>query len=539
MKVKNIFKSSLGKLLGVGCGLILMASCGEEWANTVPYGDPSTGTFWQSEKDVQQALNAIYVPMRYESTWGRDLFSMQNASDDLITGRVKADFDNIKDFNITGREGYMSSGWSDLYWMLNKANQAIEGIPTTENVSDQFKTTALGEAYFMRAFAHFWLAYLWGHKDQGVPFDGPENPEFGDRIMPQLPTVMDNYALIIEDLEKAAEALPLFETYSDEQKGRAHKVAAWGYMVKTYAYWAQYDPSKWELIPELVDKIKNEGGRALITGKESGLANYRAVFSIENNWSSEYIWSVTSGTQGGSEFPGVVLENTGWGKFNGWGYFTPTEELYDAFEQGDPRREVTVVSFGDEFTYFGEQRQYYSTNSLSGFMIGKYLEPYSYGTAGQSGTNEMINQNGDFPTTRLNLPLMRYAEMLLFKAEALINLGRNAEAAAPLNEIRNRVGLANINNPTLEDLKHERRVELACEWTDRVADLKRWGDFDKLRQPLHGRDYVNKTDPHSDYSLIEVWPARNFQPERHMAWPINPDVISASKGEYQQTPGWD
>jgi len=532
----NRFQYSIG-LIGIVVALTV-SSCSEDWVDTKPYGNPSTGTFWQSEKDIEQALNAMYVPMRYESTWGRDLFSMQNASDDVVTGRVKADFDNIKNFIPTGREGYMSAGWNDVYWMMNKANQALQGIPTAQNVSDEVKNKALGEAYFMRAFSHFWIAYLWGHKDQGVPFDGPENPEYGERIAPQLPSVTDNYAQIISDLEKAADLLPLFSTYSDDQKGRAHKVAAWGYMVKTYAYWAQYDPSKWELIPPLVDKIKNEGGRALITGKENGKENFRAVFKIENNWGPEYIWSVTSGTQGGSEFPGVVLENTGWGKYNGWGYFTPTEELFDAFEEGDPRRDITVLNFGDKFTYFGEEREYYSTNSLSGFMIGKYMDPYSYGSNGESGSNDMINQNGDYPTTRLNLPLMRYAEMLLFKAEALIMLGRNGEAAEPLNEIRSRVGLNAISNPTLADLKHERRVELACEWTDRVADLKRWGDFDNLRMPLHGRDHVSKTDPHSAYNVIEIWPARNFDPAKHIAWPINPDEISRSNGVYKQTPGW-
>ncbi|GAA4778786.1 hypothetical protein GCM10023231_01690 [Olivibacter ginsenosidimutans] len=203
-----------------------------------------------------------------------------------------------------------------------------------------------------------------------------------------------------------------------------------------------------------------------------------------------------------------------------------------------PRRGITVLNFGDKFTFFGQEREYYSTNSLSGFMMGKYLDPYTYGSNGESGSNDMINQNGDYPTTRLNLPLMRYAEMLLFKAEALLMTGRNSDAAEPLNEIRNRVGLPIISNPTLADLKHERRVELACEWTDRVADLKRWGDFDYLRMALHGRDHVRKTDPHSDYKVIEVWPARNFDPNKHMAWPINPDEIAKSNGVYKQTPGW-
>ena len=532
MKLNSIYKLSLVALMAFA------TSCDENWVDTKPNGEPTTAFFWKSEDDVKKAVASMYVPMRYESTWGRNLFWMQNASDDLVTGRVRAESDNIKNFNVTGREGGMTGGWNDVYWMINKANQVIEGIPTATGVSESVKNTALGEAYFVRGFAHFWIAYLWGHKNQGVPFDGPENPEYGKRIPPQLPSVTDNYAQIISDLQKAADLLPLFQTYGTTEQGRAHKAAAWGYMVKTYAYWAQHDASKWALIPALADKIKTEGGRALISGKGSGRANYQGVFKVENNFSSEYLWSVTSGVQGGSEFVGVILENKGWGIFNGWGYFQPTEELYQEYEANDPRREVTILKFGDKFTYFGKERAYFSTNSLSGFQINKYMEPYSYGTNEDASTNNMINQNGDYPTTKLNLSLLRYAEILLFKAEALIMQGKNAEAAAPLNEIRTRVGLAPVTSPTLADLKHERRVELACEWTDRLQDLKRWGDFAKINAPLHGRIHANKTDPASAYTVQQIWPARSFDAAKHMAWPISPDEISRSNGAYKQTPGW-
>jgi starch-binding outer membrane protein, SusD/RagB family len=517
---------------------VAISGCDEDWVDTKPNGSPTTAFFWKSDEDINKAVGAMYAPMSYESTWGRNLFWMQNASDDVVTGRVRAESDNIKNFNITGRESSIADCWNNVYWMMNKANQVIQGIPTATNVTDAVKNRAMGEAYFIRAFSHFWLAYSWGHKTQGVPFDGPENPEFGKRIPPQLASVTDNYAQIIKDLEKAVELLPLFSSYATTEQGRAHKAAAWGYMIKTYAYWAQYDATKWALIPALADKIKTEGGRALITGKATPSENYQSVFTVANNWSSEYIWSVNSGIQGGSIFPGVSLENKGWGIFNGWGYFQPTEELYDEYEAKDPRREVTILKFGDKFTYFGKERAYFSTNSLSGFQIRKYMEPYGYGTNENAGSNLMINQNGDGPSTRLNLPLMRYAEVLLFKAEALIQQGKGAEAAAPLNEIRARVGLAPIAAPTLADLKHERRVELGCEWTDRLADLKRWGDFDKINAPLHGRIHTNKTDPTSAYTVEVIWPARSFSAAKHMAWPINPDEISRSNGAYKQTPGW-
>jgi len=234
---------------------------------------------------------------------------------------------------------------------------------------------------------------------------------------------------------------------------------------------------------------------------------------------------------------GVVLENKGWGVYNGWGYFQPTEELYDEYELNDPRREATILKFGDKFTFFGVQRSYSSTNSLSGFQINKYMEPYSYGSNSDPKTNDKINQNGDYPTTSLNLPLMRYAEILLFKAEALIQQGKNGEAAAPLNEVRARVGLLPIANPTLNDLKHERRCELACEWTDRLMDLKRWNDVAKINAPLHGRNHADKSNPASSYTIQQVWPARNYT-QAKMAWPIAPDEINLSGGVYKQTPGW-
>ncbi|MFY0254776.1 RagB/SusD family nutrient uptake outer membrane protein [Chitinophaga sp. 30R24] len=531
MKKKIIYISLLAAVMGG------MSAC-NKWVDSKPYGAPSTAYFWQSDNDLRKATNDMYVAMRYESTWGRDLFWVQDASDDLVVGRPKADGENIKNFIPSGREGYLTSGWNDLYRTLNRANQVIAGVPTSKNTTEAARNQALGEAYFMRGFTHFWIAYLWGHKNQGVPFDAAENPEFGKRMAPQLPSVTDDYAQIISDLQKAADLLPTFETYSADNQGRAHKAAAWGYMVKTYAYWAQYDASKWALIPALCDKIKNEGHRALVQGKGSGKENYRSVFTIANNWSTEYIWSVTSGVQGGSEFPGVVLENTGWNIYNGWGYFQPTAELYDEYEEGDPRREVTILNYGDKFTYFGEEREYWSNNSLSGFQMNKYMEPYTYGKDGKSSSNTYINQNGDYPTTALNLPLMRYAEILLFKAEALIQQGKNGEAEAPLNEVRSRVGLTPVVNPTMNDLKHERRVELACEWTDRLQDLKRWGDYDKINAPLHGRIHANKSDSQSPYTIQVIWPKRNFDPAKHMAWPISPDEISRSNGTYKQTPGW-
>src|SRR5579859_7414434 len=245
--------------------LILFSSCSKNWVDTKPNGNPSTAYLWSDSSDVIKGTAGLYVAMRYESTWGRDLFWMQDASDDFIVGRPKPNGQNIKNFVCTGREGYMAQGWSDMYTMLNVANEAVVGLKTAGTISSSLRNRSLGEAYFMRAFYHFWIAYLWGEKAQGVPYDSAENAQYGKRIAPQQPSVTVNYSIIAADLQRAIDLLPLFQSYTSADQGRAHRAAALGYLIKTYAYWAQYDNTKWALIPDLVDRLKNECGRALIT----------------------------------------------------------------------------------------------------------------------------------------------------------------------------------------------------------------------------------------------------------------------------------
>jgi len=519
------------KIYFVLVSFLLLTSCSKNFVNVNPLGNPTTAYFWHTADDISRACNAMYMGMSSEQTFGQNIFFMMTASDDVVVGRNDdGEAVDVKNFNCTGRGYYVPAPWNSLYNMMALANQVIANIDNA-TVSKDLINRAKGEAYFMRGFDHFWIAYLWGSKDQGVPYDGPENPLYQKRIAPQLASVIDNYKQVISDLQKAANLLPYFSSYGQGDWGRAHKAAAWAYMAKTYMYWAQYDASKYALIPALCDSITNQGGCAL-------LPSYKSVFTIANNWSSEYIWSVNGGVNGGSEFPGVILENQGWGVYNGWGYCQPTEELYEEYEQGDSRREATILKFGDTFTYFGVSRQYWSTNSPTGMQNNKYMEAFSYGTNSNAASNAFINQNGNNPGTCQNIPLIRYAEILLFKAEALIQMGQNASAAAPLNQVRNRAGLPSIASPTIADLKHERRVELAIEWSDRLMDLKRWGDYDNIRQPLHGRIHADKTDPNSPYTIQVVWPARTFTTPKDLVWPINPDEIILANGAYKQNAGW-
>src|SRR5438445_6265533 len=134
--------------------VLIFCSCKKDWVDTKPYGNPSTAYQWDDSTDAVKSSAALYVAMKDEETWGRNLFWMQNASDDLIVGRTKPDAQNIKNFVCTGHEGYMTGGWSDLYFMLNKANLAVAGLKAATNLSADLKNRSLGEAYFVRGFTH-------------------------------------------------------------------------------------------------------------------------------------------------------------------------------------------------------------------------------------------------------------------------------------------------------------------------------------------------------------------------------------------------
>ncbi len=114
------------------------------------------------------------------------------------------------------------------------------------------------------------------------------------------------------------------------------------------------------------------------------------------------------------------------------------------------------------------------------------------------------------------------------KAEALIWTGQNGDG--PLNQVRVRAGLAPKTNATKADLKNERRCEFALEFgVFRHLDLVRWGDAQSVyAQPLHGYKVNLGGSGIESLEVIEVWPARNFNPSIHHVFPIPAREIAKS-----------
>ena len=524
-------------------------------------GSPTEDNYFQNDQQAIDAVDGIYARLAQENVMGREFYWEQAIANDIVWGRTRG-FNTLATFEYTGDESPLRGVFGAAYKEgMNRCNWIIQSLldKQEETTLSDIETRSLGEAYFMRAYWHFIIAYRYGTKDLGVPFVAYETVEGGynNEIPEQQESVMKNYELIVSDLQKAEEILPRFETYGADDRGRAHKAAAVAVMAKVYAYWATWDASQWPNVITCVNKLEQTYGRGLAD-------NFTDLFApdFEKFWTKEYCWGYPStggvkGSGGGSiEFTGVSLENKGWGKFNGWGQFKPTYDLYEEMAKDNidgvknERLAATMLEYNDEFEFFGEMRRYWSVSDLeAGFQIGKYLQAFAPADCIARG---LVYDNDNWPCTRINWPIIRFADCLLLRAEANLAAGNGAAAAADINKIRERSHLKPLAGAaTWTDLYHERRCELALELAaDHGFDCKRWAysgadeikklALNELNNRPRVRHYADRQNPESTFEIgyYEDYANKLQWSDKFMTFPYPSEQINKSAGKLKNVPAW-
>lgn len=530
----------------------LLSSC-SDFLDVQSEGNPITNAYFTNDQQAIDAIDGLYKPFHKETMFGRDLFWEQGAGCDVVWGRSRS-FNTLATMAYTGDEDPLKSAYELLYQNISRSNWIIQQLlkKQKEKGLSEIEQRSLGEAYFMRGFAHFYVAYRYGTDEQGVPFMRYEDlpGDYDNSIPPQQKSVEDNYQYIIEDMDQAIRYLPKFEEYDTDNRGRAHQAAAVAYKAKVYAYWATWDATQWENVIKMVDLLETDYGRDLNP-------SFSQLFSSEyaDFWNQEYLWTIPSdggNIGGGIDFPGAVLENKGWGVYNGWGQLKPTLDIYEEMAKdgaGNERLVRSILEYNQEFEYFGSSRVFYSTSDYeAGFMINKYMDPFKHKNPVENG---YVNANGDWPTVRMNFPIMRFAEMKLFRAEAYLMTNRADLAKGDLDDIRERVGLQPLDHtPTMSDLYHERRCELAFEFTDHLFDLKRWAQSSnaeikalaekELNARPRIRKYDDRSNPESTWTEAYYEDYTNKRPyEQYMrVFPYPSDVVKNSNGKLKQNKGY-
>ncbi len=374
-----------------------------------------------------------------------------------------APFDN---FNYVKDIWASNFYWEAHYRLIHLTNTAIQtadslhlaGVESDANVA---------EARFFRAFSYFDMVRTYGD----VPKIDFRVYNAAQANIAKSPASVI-YSLIDADLQFAAANLPT--VWGAKYPGRLTSGAAKALHAKTYLFRGNFSQAL-----ALSQQVINSAQYSLYS-------SYYGIFKDAGENCSESIleWQNLMGPNRtddhGSWYAtcqGVRASNaSGWNL--GWGWNVPTADFVNSFEAGDPRKASSILFTG--------QSDDPSTGGYGGVLPAAlaqlywnkkvYADPVMRQSTGWLDGAYWINQR-----------VLRYADVLLMAAESLNETGSGTQAAALVNQVRSRVGLAGITYTTQAlmrtAIKKERRAELGLEG-ERFFDLVRWGDAVSVLGPL-------------------------------------------------------
>ncbi len=468
MKKINIYISLASALI------VLFSSCSKDFLNT-PAPNISDESYFTSDDAAIAGLIGVYDPLsRYESTEIHEWMLGDVVSDDSEKGgegpNDQAYCQELKEFRANSENQLVQARWTDSYVGINRANKLIDGILGNDKISADVQARVIGEAKFLRAYYHFQLTKVFGKIPVVIKVLKPS--EF---TLPQN-DISEVYAQIEKDLSDAMLVLPKKTDLSTDEIGRATKGAAQAMLVKMYIF-----QSKWQDAADLSDNFIANLGYTLAPEytevfTSAGENGPGSIFEIQRisipgdgEWGNDNEGQVTSIFQGTRE---IYDENGDIASSWGWGFNLPTQNLVNEYEAGDLRKDATIL---DDHTIV------FAGTDDEEEICTQHINSIGYSDKVYHSLKYYIpaSERNDMSDSPANWRVIRYADLLLWNAEAKANLGGDWET--PLNEVRTRAGLANTINPDgIKAVAHERRVELAMEG-HRYWDLVRTGKaVDKL-----------------------------------------------------------
>lgn len=477
-RINQILHPFLFLLLGV----LLWAACNKKNLDLKP-SLPTDQNYFQTEQQFDQGVIGIYSKLvffyNYRGGSGQDwLHDVRLLPDDDITTNWLSPFESFTTLQPSNKKVY--DYYTFLYQLNARANNMLDVFQKKAN--SVYNNIALkdwhkGEMLFLRGYSHFQLWNLYG-------------------IAPLINWRINNDSLLytqnssgeqlldaaIADFNAAAALLP--ETWPDATyKGRVTKGAALGMAGKSYLYRAtvRKDINDYQRSLQQLNQVR---GYTL-------MANYGDNFTKDQENNSESVFEVQVGDNANQEGSNPWLDTDQfdgngdisgyWGFFdNHWSFFggsrfLPTQSLKNALAN-DPRKDECFNNEG----------------------IVKYVK----GRFGGDGANFAASYTN-------NSRILRYADILLLKAEAILQSGGSTvEVIQLINQIRTRARQSatpaastpadHLTSETdrkkiMKWLIEERRLELAFEEGHRWLDLRRWHVGGILRD-IYGKDLENGWD---------------------------------------------
>ena len=506
-------------------GLVLIStlsllSCKDEFLDKGSLTQLAEGNFWQNERDAQLGVNAIYDVLQDRILYSGNLngnagLAQYDAFTDNIFNNYKFEGPgNFVEARLDASADFFNSFWAACYKGIGRVNlaiQKIEKIPETLMSADA-KKKVMGQAYFLRALFYINLAIYF----EDVPLILNVQP-LNEAYVPKN-KYSEVKAAIISDLEKAVAGLP--NSYPEAQFGYATKGAALSLLARFQLYNKNYT------------EVVNLTSQVLTLGYKLH-PSYPELFSDVGEFSQEVIFSVrfiqdqsNNGETLSATFEGIPkvdhqpMPNLVDSYYCTDGLPITKSPLYNAQNKKlnrDPRLGASVYFQGDIFLI--HLNRAFASNTATKYGLKKYIRNNRSAT----GISVFAPGGQDFY-------VIRYADVLLMRAEALAELSQLPEVYSLINQVRARVkmptvetveGMGLTKQRLIDIVKQERRVELAFEGL-RFFDLKRWGEVAQGYQRATS-DKINSYAPVYRGKKSEIFPIPQNELDANKALTQHPD----------------
>jgi hypothetical protein len=515
---------NLNKYISIFCLLTVLFGCSKDLLDKTPKDQLSPSTFYQDEKQCLMALMGVYNAIQPNAT-PTHFYQFEFMSDNGYCQAAWQGSNEVGSWSTNTSSWAPNAKWTLDYAIIARANEFLQDVAAAP-VSDAVKTQMGAEAKFLRAYAYSDLITYFGD----VP------------LILKVQTLAEAYVSrtaksevltqILTDFTDAASVLPV--TYSGSV-GRATKGAALAYKAKILLYnqkWAEAAQAAKDVMDiPIYGYYPNYSD--LFT--ESHENNIEVIFDIQYTTAQTQPWPAEPFVLGTWQTSNITADMINSYYMKNGKPITDATSGYndqDPFTNRDPRLNATVVLPGTKY-------------GAATFIPASYAE-YPCGAKPRKYAEYNV---ADVNTSTLNTILMRYADICLMRAEALIESGSTAQEIYDLIDgVRGRVGMPTIeavegtglNQSQLRAiLRHERRVEFCMEGT-RYADMLRWKDV-SLVHDVYGYDKSKLSDPTVPanwvFSQIKI-ATRTFDTTKAWLWPIPQADIDINKNLLPNNPGY-
>lgn len=553
--MKNLFK-----IMGILSLLFVTLSC-DDFLTEPPVDKLTLNGFYETPTQADQGIVGLYACLR-DISHNEFLYLSECRSDNAWveprSGGIAA-CSELSTFRATQELAIFDEVWNLWYKIIYNSNVLLSEIPDIDfGTNPGLKNQLMGEAYFMRAWAYFELVRLYGN----IPLiDAPKTSAEVQGI-PQSPAREIYDKIIIPDLIQAKGLLPLNKDMKDASgasiaaKGRADQIAAQALLGRVYMTLTGFPHNDVSAQALAETELK-----AVIKFSESNNNKYWAPNSTE--WRKQWIPDDAYY----NKYSIFAIQHRGGGTGNKAPFyfspiFPPSYTKYKIFGNLIYLEKSLMYEFDRTYTKSGESRmdaRGHGHSLLAGYeaegtswpaytqITGKLTLPDGSQTdvlttsmfykfmpslrkvaeLGMS-TNPEATMTGsnDWP---VNLPVIRYEDILLMYAEILVSKGEITGAMDIVNDIRERAGCdpetATSAAEALAFVKRERRIELMGEGV-RWFDLVRWNEWKSA--------ITNMFDSYNNPDGTD----KNDLKDGRYLYPIPLNQLNAKPGLYKQNEGY-